>query len=135
MAVSQTELEDFAQILYQKIKDEFANQYMSKNLVDTIVITETVDKITIEIPAETYNMLLFQTKGVVVPYHNGKSYAMKLNETGSEFKVYPNGTVRGSYWVHPGNHIGYLERVIDNAIAEWQAQHSTKYSVDNVTKY
>ena len=132
MAVKQTELEELAQIIIKKIKDEFSGQYMSHNLVDTIIVYEEQDRIRIEIPAEVYNMFKFQTQGVVIPYHNGKSYASKLDEEGSSFKVYPNGTIKGSYWVRPRNHIGFLDKIINESIFEWTGIMSSKYQVDSI---
>ena len=128
------DLEEFVQILLQKLKDEFSVHYLSGNLLNTITVDNSnPDLIRIEIPAETYNMLLYQTRGVVVPYQS-KSYAMKLNEQGSSFKLYPNGTVKGSYWIHPGNHKGYLDKVINEAISEWTQLKSKDWTLENITK-
>lgn len=120
------ELEQLAFILKRKIEEEFSLKKLSGNLVNTIEIVGSADKIEISIPAPTYNMLLYQTRHVVVPTYHG-SYASKIDKKGSEFFVYPYGTRKGSYKVTPHNHINFVDRVIKEAINEWMAFYSTKY--------
>lgn len=125
--VSYEELEQLASIVKRKIQDEFAIKKMSGNLVRTIEIIASSDKIEIVIPAPTYNMLLYQSKGVVLPTYKG-SYASKLDKEGSEFFVYPNGTRKGSHKVTPHNHIGFVDKIINEALNEWYGVIGNKYS-------
>jgi hypothetical protein len=118
--ITQTELERLAQLLVKYIKEDFSDKHMSQNLIETIQIVAEKGEVKIIIPAQTYNMLLYQRKGVVVHTSNG-SYADKLNETGSEFFIYPNDTRQGSYKIAPHNHVGYIQRAINSALAEWTA--------------
>lgn len=125
--VSDLELQQLAEIIVQKIKEEFEHKHLSRNLMNTVQIIATDDSIKVEIPAKTYNMLLYQTKKVVV--HNGKgSYASKLDTDGSQFFVYPKGTRKGSYRIAPHNHEGFVDSVIELAVSEWLAKLQ-KYKV------
>ena len=119
MEVGEKELQDLAEIIVRKLKEEFNIKHLSGNLINTMKIENYGNEIKINIPAQTYNMLLYQMKGVVVHTSNG-SYASKLEEEGSKFYKYPNGTRKGSKLVTPGNHKGYIDRVVNMAILEWQ---------------
>ena len=121
MAISQRSLELLAQILVKNIQEEFEIKHMSGNLVNTIELIAEKDSVKIIIPAQTYNMLLYQTKGVVVHTNRG-SYASKLDTQGSEFYIYPYGTRKGSFKVSPHNHVGFVEQVIEKSLSEWASQ-------------
>ena len=133
MTLTQADLEFFAQILFKKIEDEFSNKHLSGNLVRTLKIDRAQGIIRLEIPAPTYNMLLYQSKGVIVHYGGNKSYASKLDETGSEFYVYPFGTRKGSYLIKPHNHKDFVEKVIQEALQEFIIQQNNKFTVGKVT--
>lgn len=116
--MGEKELRMLSDIIMRKLKEEFSLKKLSGNLVNTITVEMLGDEIKINIPAQTYNMLLYQRKGVVVHTSNG-SYASKLDETGSEFFVYPEGTRKGSHLIKPHNHKGYIDKIINSAIVEW----------------
>ena len=118
-------LTSLSNIIIQNLKEEFSRKKLSGNLINTIEVEISSDEVKIHIPAKTYNMLLFQTKGVVVHTNNG-SYASKLDEEGSSFMVYPQGTRKGSHRVNPRNHIGFIDRVINKSIREWRSTLSEK---------
>ena len=120
MKVGEKELEKLANAIVRKLKEEFSIKHLSKNLVNTIKIENLGDQIKIYIPAQTYNMLLYQTQGVVVHTSNG-SYASRLDETGSEFYTYPQGTRKGAKRIAPHNHKNYIDKVINEAISEWMS--------------
>lgn len=120
MNVGKVELDKLANLIVQKLKEEFSNKHLSGNLINTIKIENLGDQITINIPAKTYNMLLYQREGVVVHTSNG-SYASRLDETGSEFYAYPQGTKKGAKRIAPHNHKGYIDKVINQAISEWSS--------------
>ena len=117
--MGEKELEMLAQIIVRKIKEEFSLKHLSGNLVNTITVEMLGDEIKINIPAQTYNMLKYQEKGVVIHTSHG-SYASKLDEEGSSFMVYPNGTRKGSHRISPGNHKGYINKIINESIQEWK---------------
>ena len=119
MAVGEKELQKLAEIIIKNLKEEFSVKHLSKNLVNTITVEMASDEIKIHIPAQTYNMLLYQSKGVVVHTSHG-SYASKLDEEGSSFMDYPNGERKGSKRISPRNHKGYIDKVINMSIHEWQ---------------
>lgn len=123
--MGEKELQMLSEIIVRKLKEEFAIKKLSGNLINTITVEMQSNEIKINIPAQTYNMLLYQRKGVVVHTSNG-SYASKLDEIGSEFFVYPEGTRKGSHLIRPHNHKGYIERVISEAITEWRGLISGK---------
>lgn len=120
MQQGEKELEMLAQLIIEKLREEFAIKHLSGNLINTISVESVGDEIKIYIPAKTYNMLLFQRDGVIVHTSNG-SYASKLDEEGSEFYTYPKGTRKGAKKVKPGNHRGYIDKVINRAISEWSS--------------
>ena len=120
MKSGEKELEKLADLIVQKLKEEFQIKHMSKNLVNTIKVEKMGNEINIHIPAKTYNMLLYQSQGVVVHTSNG-SYASRLDETGSEFYAYSKGTRKGAKRVAPHNHKGYIDKVISEAILEWSS--------------
>lgn len=119
MIVGEKELELLSDIIYKKLREEFEIKHLSGNLLHTIKISKTSDEIKIEIPAKTYNMLLYQTKGVVVHTNHG-SYASKLDKEGSSFYTYNKGTRAGAIRIDPKNHKGYVDKVINGAIQEWR---------------
>ena len=123
--MGEKELRILAEIILRKLKEEFAIKHLSGNLMNTISVEMLGDEIKINIPAQTYNMLLYQSKGVVVHTSHG-SYASKLDEEGSNFMIYPNENRNGSYRIHPGNHKGYVDRIINSAIQEWKGLIETK---------
>ena len=117
--VGERELQKLANIIIRNLKEEFAVKHLSKNLINTIVVEMASDEIKIHIPAQTYNILLYQSKGVVIHTSHG-SYASKLDEEGSSFMVYPNGPRSGSKRISPRNHQGYIDKIINLSIQEWR---------------
>lgn len=126
--LSDDDLKQLSDLIVQNIKKDFANKHMSKNLINTIQVEKTNDGIAIIIPAQAYNMKLFQQKGVVLHTSHG-SYASKLNDVGSEFFVYPNESRKGSYKSTPHNHIGYADNAVNSAIELWTSMMQEKYNI------
>lgn len=120
MKVGEKELEQLANLIIEKLREEFSIKHLSKNLINTIKVENVGDEIKIHIPAQTYNMLKFQQEGVVIHTSKG-SYASRLDETGSEFYSYNKGTRTGGERIAPHNHKGYIEKIINQAIAEWSS--------------
>ena len=113
-------LSGLCNIILRNLQEEFREKKLSGNLINTVKVEISSGEIKINIPAKTYDMLLYQAKGVVV--HDGRgSYASKLDTTGSEFYVYPTMQKRGSFLIKPHNHVGYIERIINKSIKEWRA--------------
>ena len=129
MKIGEKELEMLANIIVRRLQEEFDAKHLSGNLVNTITVTNIGGEIQINIPAQTYNMLLFQQKGVVVHTSNG-SYASKLDEEGSSFMVYPQGTRKGSYRISPRNHKGYIDKILELSIQEWRGTIKGKTKVE-----
>lgn len=119
--ISNEQLMIFKEILLAKIMDEFAIKHLSGNLMDTIETEYSEDGVKVIIPAKTYNMLLYQTKGVIMHTSHG-SYASKIDEEGTHFYVYPHGTRKGAKLIHPNNHKGWVDKVIKEAIQDWLGQ-------------
>lgn len=116
--ISNAELEKLGNILIKRIQTEFAVKHLSKNLVNTLKIYVMDGKVEVVIPAQTYNMLKYQKDKVIIHTSHG-SYASKLDVTGSEFFIYPGEGRKGSWLRKPHNHIGYVDKVIKEAINEW----------------
>ena len=125
MIILDDDLNILATLIIQELQKEFSTKYLSKNLINTIRVEKSKGEIKIVIPAETYNLLLFQTKGVVVHTSHG-SYASKLDKEGSSFMVYPNNSRKGSKRISPRNHIGYIDRVINSAIRTFVKKKNAK---------
>lgn len=121
MIVRNAQLEKLANIIVSNLKEEFEIKHLSKNLINTIKISYNNEEVRIEIPAQTYNMLLYQQQGVVVHTSHG-SYASKLDKEGSSFMVYPGEGRKGSYKTEPGNHKGYIDKIIHKSLSQFIAQ-------------
>lgn len=119
MEITQEDLVKLTDLILLKLKKEFEIKHLSKNLINTIEVETLNGEVLIRIPAKTYNMLTYQTQGVIV-YTSHGSYASKLNEEGSSFYVYPNNSRKGSYKINPRNHKGYVERILKESLEEWQ---------------
>lgn len=101
--VDKESLLELSTIIVDFITKNFETTYLSKNLVNTIKITSTQDNsITIEIPAEKYDISTFTKEGKIV-YTNTGSYASLVDETGG----------------FSGEHKNYIEKAIKQAIALW----------------
>lgn len=117
-------LTSLSNIIIKNLQEEFSRKKLSGNLINTIQIEISSDGVSIHIPAKTYNMLRYQTEGVVI--HDGRgSYASRLDTTGSEFYVYPNAQRKGAKLIKPHNHIGFVDKVINKSIREWRSTLST----------
>lgn len=116
--VSEEDLQVFTNIILENLKEEFSLKKLSGNLLNTITVEKNDEEIRINIPARTYNMLLYQQKGVVVHTGHG-SYASKLDEQGSNFYVYPNGGTNGRYKINPKNHKDFVNRVVQKSLEQF----------------
>lgn len=131
-AVSESDLQLLVQIILNNLQAEFSEKKLSGNLLKTIRVTyNELGKISIEIPAEIYNMYQYFRHGVII--HTGKgSYAETLNESGSAFMYYPRQGRGGRRFVEPRNHIGFIDRVIKESVTTWQEMIKTRREVVNV---
>lgn len=128
--VSDEDLMTLANLIVENIKKDFESKHLSGNLVNTLYIEKTQDGVRVVIPAEKYNMPLYIRKGVVV--HSGAgSYASTLNEEGSIIRLPGNGRGRPKD-IKKGNHIGYIDNAIKNAIETWREMISEKTEVTNI---
>lgn len=114
--IDDTSLNLLKDLIIQEIQKDFDQKHLSGNLVETIRWEVNEQGYNIIIPAEVYDMYRFFKEGVIIPTGWG-SYASELDETGSEFAVYSKKGKR--YYVKPHNHIGYIERAINNALQIW----------------
>lgn len=128
-AISKKDLMDLATFIESSLKEEFANQHLSGNLVNTIEVEEGEDSVKVSIPARAYNMYQYQRNRVIIPNGRG-SYASRLDTEGSEFFVYTN---KGRFFVKPHNHIGYVDKVINDSINAWIASLSGRYEKKSMT--
>lgn len=105
------ELELLSNIILRKLNEEFDLKHLSGNLIRTIRVESSSDEIKIHIPAEIYDMLEYSKRGVVIPTGEG-SYASKLDIEGSSYTI-------GNKKYSPRNHIGYINKIINDSIMEW----------------
>lgn len=118
MAITDEQITMLALIIVKNIKEEFMIQKMSGNLANTIEVYEDGEGLHVSIPAQTYNMLKYQKEKVLIHTSHG-SYASKLDEEGSSFFVYDEETGKRKK-ISPGNHKGFIEKVILDSINEWK---------------
>ena len=99
------------------IMKDFKDLHLSGNLMDTLTVErEGLNKVTIRIPAQVYDMYKY-VKDKVIVYTNQGSYASKLNEEGSYiFKKYI------------GNHIRYFDSSLTLALMNLE----NKMKADNL---
>ena len=107
-----SDLQSLANMVAEAVKDDFRRVHLSGNLMDTIIVQKTERGYKVEIPAQVYDMKLYQTRKVIV--YKAGSYASKLNDEGSEFFDYKRWK-----WVMPRNHIGYADRAAHEAAEQW----------------
>ena len=119
--INEEDLQELARIIVNNIKKEFELKHLSKNLVNTIKVTEIDGEVKIHIPAQTYDMLLYREKGVIKHTNKG-SYANQLNETGSVLYL-------GKYTIYPHNHIGFVEKAINDALQTWKNSLNERYEM------
>jgi hypothetical protein len=130
--IERNSLRVLADLIVQNIKADFESKKMSGNLMNTIQVLENENGIEIVIPARTYNMLLYQTQKVIVHTSHG-SYASKLDKEGSSFFKYPYKTRKGSYRVSPRNHIGFVDKAINQGLDDYLRTISSEYKVESKT--
>lgn len=111
--LSEYSLLDLANKIKAKIRQEFVNIHLSKNLMDTIEVKRTTMGYEIEIPAEIYDLDKWYNEKVIV-YTGEGSYAQQVN-------------IEGGF---SGTHQNYVEKAIQDAINEWIKER--KYNVKKV---
>jgi len=122
--ISDDDLKRLAAIIERKIMEEFGDRHLSGNLMSTLEVTYGAGTVAISIPAEVYNFYEFFKTGAIVPRGKG-SYASSLDIRGSEYVVYDDKGKRT--FKRPRNHVGYVNRIINDSIAEWTASMSDRY--------
>lgn len=127
--IEKKDLDRLAALIVENIKADFATKRLSGNLVNTIKVYNSEYGIKIEIPAPVYNMYRFFKDGVVIPSARGGSYASELNDKGSSFMYYSESGKRELKT--PRNHIGYVDRAINNALSTWLEGLKGKYDILN----
>lgn len=109
MVVTQDMKVKLAEMIKAALKRDFAVYHYSGNLADTINIKKVKGKVVVEIPAEIYDLGLYNRTGAIV-YTGEGSYAQDVNEQGG----------------FSGRHTNYVERSIAAAIKKWVAYYGIK---------
>ncbi len=115
MIISTLDLQNLANKIVEKIKEDFEVYHISKNLINTIKITQTSRGIDIDIPAEIYDLQRWYKDRVIV-YNGNGSYAQEVDE-------------RGGF---SGTHTNYVEDAIKSAIKEWISEKNLKVKEINI---
>lgn len=115
MIISTLDLQNLANKIVGKIKEDFEVYHISKNLIDTIKITQTSKGIDIDIPAEIYDLKRWFKDRVIV-YTGKGSYAQEVDEQGG----------------FSGVHTNYVEDAIKSAIKEWILEKNFKVKEINI---
>lgn len=92
--------------ILEEIRKEFDLKHLSGNLARTMKITNRNGNVSIEIPADKYDINIYKKTGTIV-YKGHGSYADKLNQYGSMY----------------GNHKGFVDRAVDAAIKRWKIHY------------
>jgi hypothetical protein len=130
MVVSDEDLMALANLIVENIKKDFEDKHLSGNLINTMYLEKTQDGIKIVVPAEKYNIPMYIRKGVVL--HSGTgSYASQVDEEGSIIRLPQNHRGRPKD-IKVGNHVGYVEKAIQNAIETWRNMIEEKYEIKNI---
>lgn len=128
--VSDEDVMALANLIVENIKKDFEDKHLSGNLINTMYIEKTQDGVSIVVPAEKYNIPMYIRKGVVI--HSGTgSYASTLDEEGSIIRLPGNGRGRPKD-KKIGNHVGYVEKAIKDAIETWRNMIEEKYEIKSV---
>lgn len=97
-------------LIQEEIMKEFKSVYLSKNLINTIRVYYTGGlwdaSVTVEIPAEIYDIHKFLDEGVIV-YTGEGSYASQVNIDGG----------------FSGKHKDYINFCISNAVNKWLGEN------------
>ena len=130
--VSDEDVMLLANLIIENIKKDFEQKHLSGNLMNTIAIEKTADSVQIVVPAEKYNMSLYMRKGVVV--HSGTgSYASRIDEEGSIIRFPRQGGGPGRPKEKKiGNHKGYVDASIRNALETWRNMIADKYEIKDI---
>ena len=131
MLVSDEDLMLLANLIVENIKKDFEQKHLSGNLANTIEIAKTDTGIQVIVPAEKYNMSMYMKKGVVLHTGTG-SYASKLDEEGSVIRFPRSGGPGRPKEKKIGNHKGYVEKSISDAIEVWRNMISDKYEIKSI---
>lgn len=115
MVISTLDLQNLANKIVEKIKEDFEVYHISKNLINTIKITQTSRGIDIDIPAEIYDLQRWYKDRVIV-YNGQGSYAQEVDEQGG----------------FSGTHTNYVEDAIKSAIKEWISEKNFKVKEINI---
>lgn len=101
-----------AELIVEKIRANFQDKFISQNLINTINVYQTDNGWAIDIPAECYDISLYNKKGVIVKTGKG-SYAQSVDKKGG----------------FSGTHKNYVEKAIDEAIDIWKNEQGIKGKV------
>lgn len=129
--LEQKDLDMLRDLIVLYIKEDFEKKHLSGNLINTIYSEPTEKGLKIVIPAQVYNMFIYQTKGIII-YNSTKSYASELDRKGSEFYIYtrlPNGSYQKKL-IKPHNHKGFVNNAINKAITTFSKQLEGKYKIE-----
>ena len=89
--------------IIEQLENEFAEIYLSRNLIETIKVKEVTEGYIIDIPAEVYDIVIYRDKKVVV-YTGEGSYADEVDISGG----------------FSGKHKNYVERAISKSMRIWK---------------
>lgn len=103
-----------AEMIINNIKEEFRDKHLTENLINTLRIEENDEGIKIFISAPKYSFKKwFQSK---IIKHTSGSYAQALDSEGSKIVFYDKSGKRHIKKI--GNHIGFVENVIQKSIEQ-----------------
>lgn len=109
MVVTQEMKRKLAEMIVSQIKEDFRVFHYSGNLASTIKIITTKNSVSVEVPAEIYDLRLYNRTGAIV-YTGEGSYADDVNEQGG----------------FSGRHKNYVEKSISYAIRKWISYYGIK---------
>jgi hypothetical protein len=110
--ISEAQLQDLANMIYDRIKGDFEWVFYSGNLRDTVEIKKVENGFNIIVNADMYDIPIYNQTNVIV-YTGEGSYAEAVNKQGGFSK----------------KHTRYIERAIQSAVMSWMLKYNLKGSV------
>lgn len=113
MNIGKNEINKLKMLIYVNLLNEFSEHYITQNLVNTISFEVSNEGISIDIPAEIYDLALWKEKGVLI-YTGKGSYASKVDTSGGYSKT----------------HKDFVVKAIEKSLSEWMRIYNFKGRID-----
>jgi hypothetical protein len=137
--MAKNQANELARSILKALKKEFEEEHLTGNFLKSISVIDTNEFTEIRIPAPSYDFYEYFINGVIIPPTQGgkpTSYASSLDLFGSELDIYWQNKVGevGYKHIEPGNHEGYVRKVILAGIKDWIETNDINLASDIIYK-